>query len=173
MTRDASGLNAASPLVSLLNAPMRPGAVTWIGLRPGRRQPLVAVSHGDLDPEHGLAGDHYRGRTDRARQVTLVQAEHIAAIAACLGIGPIRPDQLRRNIVVSGINLHALKGRRFVLGSALLMATGECHPCSRMEELLGPGGYNAVRGHGGITARIVRTGCVHLGDAIARDDDWA
>jgi MOSC domain-containing protein YiiM len=171
MTWDAPGLNAASPLVRLLNAPMRPGSVTWIGLRPGRRQNLVAVSDADLDPEGGLIGDHYRSRTNRARQVTLVQAEHIAAIAACLGIGAIDPDRLRRNIVVSGINLYALKSRQFHLGSALLVATGECHPCSRMEEILGPGGYNAVRGHGGITARIVRAGRVHLGDAIVRDDD--
>jgi MOSC domain-containing protein YiiM len=170
MTRDASGLNAASPLARLLNGPVRPGEVTWIGLRPERRQPLVAVPQADLDPDDGLIGDHYRGRTDKVRQVTLIQAEHIAAIAAYLGGDPIEPDRLRRNIVVSGINLHALKGRRFRLGSALLLATGECHPCSRMEEILGPGGYNAVRGHGGITARIIEAGRVHLGDRVARAD---
>jgi MOSC domain-containing protein YiiM len=170
MTRDASGLNPASPLARLLNGPLRPGVVTWIGRRPERRQPLVAEPYADLNPDEGLVGDHYRGRTDKARQVTLIQAEHIAAIAAYLGLDPIKPDQLRRNIVVSGINLHALKGRHFRLGSALLLATGDCHPCSRMEEILGPGGYNAVRGHGGITARVIEAGRVHLGDQIARTD---
>ena len=170
MTQDASGPNITSPLFRLLNAPMRPGIVRWIGLRPGRRQPLAAVLHADLDPERGLIGDHYRSRTNKARQVTLIQSEHLPAVAAYLGTGPIDPDRLRRNIVVSGINLHALKNQRFVLGSALLVATGECHPCSRMEEIFGPGGYNAVRGHGGITARIVRAGQVHLGDAIIRQD---
>jgi MOSC domain-containing protein YiiM len=166
-----SGLNAASPLSCLLSAPMRAGTVIWIGLRPGRRLRLVAVSCADLDPEHGLIGDHYQSRTNHARQVTLIQAEHITAIAGYLGSGPINPDRLRRNIVVSGINLHALKGRRPVLGTALLLTTGECHPCSRMEEILGPGGYNAVRGHGGITARIIRSGQVNLGDAVGRADD--
>lgn len=150
---------------------MRPGAVTWIGLRPGRRQPLTAVPHADLDPDDGLIGDHYQSRTNKARQVTLIQVEHIAATAAYLGSGPIDPNRLRRNIVVSGINLLALKGQRFRLGSALLLATGECHPCSRMEEILGPGGYNAVRGHGGITARIIQAGRVRLGDAVTRVDD--
>jgi MOSC domain-containing protein YiiM len=168
MTQDASGLNPTSPLSSLLNAPMHPGTVTWIGLRAGRRHPLVAVSHGDLDPEHGLIGDHYRSRSDGARQVTLIQTEHIAAIAGYVGLVRIEPGRLRRNIVVSGINLHALKGRQFRLGSALLLTTGECHPCSRMEEILGPGGYNAVRGHGGITARVVGAGQVHLGDPVMR-----
>jgi MOSC domain-containing protein YiiM len=169
----APRLNANSPLARLLDAPMRPGTVTWIGLRPARRQHLAAVSRADLDPEHGLIGDHYQSRTNRARQVTLIQAEHLAAIGAYLGQGPVDPERLRRNIVVSGINLHALKGQRFELGSALLLATGECHPCSRMEEILGPGGYNAVRGHGGITARIVEAGHVHLGDPVARGGESA
>jgi MOSC domain-containing protein YiiM len=173
MPHDPRRLNPDSPLGRLLTAPMRPGIVTWIGLRPARRQKLVPVSHADLDPENGLIGDHYQGRTNRARQVTLIQAEHLAAIAAYLGLDPIEPDRLRRNIVVAGINLHALKGRSFRLGSALLTATGECHPCSRMEEILGPGGYNAVRGHGGITALVLRAGQVHLGDAIERADDAA
>lgn len=163
-------LNPDSALARLLNAPIRPGTVTWIGLRPTRRQPLVSVPCADLDPQNGLIGDHYRGRINHARQVTLMQTEHLAAIAAYLGIGPIEPDRLRRNIVVSGINLHALKGQRFQLGSALLLATGDCHPCSRMEELLGPGGYNAVRGHGGITARVIGAGRVCVGDAVLRAD---
>jgi MOSC domain-containing protein YiiM len=162
-----------APLGRLFNAPMRDGVVTWIGLRPERRAPLIAAPHADLDPGEGLIGDHYNSRTNPARQVTLIQAEHIAAIAAYLGTPPIDPDRLRRNIVVSGINLHTLKNRQFRLGSALLLATGECHPCSRMEEILGPGGYNAVRGHGGITARIVQAGRVGLGDAVVRIDEPA
>lgn len=167
MTYDGTQLSVTSPLGRLLNAPMRAGTVTWIGLRPGRRQALEPVPCADLDLEAGLIGDHYRSRTNRARQVTLVQSEHMAAIAAFLGIGSIDPGQLRRNIVVSGINLLALKGQQFQLGSALLLATGDCHPCSRMEEIFGIGGYNAVRGHGGITARVVQGGRICLGDAVA------
>jgi MOSC domain-containing protein YiiM len=147
---------------------MRPGMVTWIGLRPGRRQPLIAVPSAALDPEDGLLGDHYRNRTSRTRQVTLIQAEHLVAIAAYLALPPLGPGLLRRNIIVSGLNLHALKGQAFRLGSATLQTTGECHPCSRMEEILGPGGYNAVRAHGGITARVIRGGQVRIGDPIAR-----
>jgi MOSC domain-containing protein YiiM len=164
-------LNPASPLARLLTAPMRPGIVTWIGLRPGRQQPMLAVTMADLDASSGLAGDHYASHVNQTRQVSLIQSEHITAIARYLGLEQIGPDRLRRKIVVSGINLLALKGQRFRLGSALLLATGECHPCSRMETALGRGGYNAVRGHGGITARILNPGRVQLGDTISRVDE--
>ena len=164
-------LNPASPMASLSHAPMRPGTVTWIGLRPGRRQPLLAVTQADLDPVKGLSGDHYRGDTNPLRQVTLVQAEHLVAIASFLGVGRIDPNQLRRNIVVAGINLLALRGQHFRLGRSVLLGTGACHPCSRMEEILGTGGYNAVRGHGGITARVISGGRIGLGDTLVRIDD--
>jgi MOSC domain-containing protein YiiM len=147
---------------------MRSGSITWIGLRPGRRQPLLPVEYAELDPHDGLIGDHYRSGGSRTRQVTLIQAEHLIAIAAYLRVGPLEPGLLRRNVVVSGINLLALKDQMFHLGSALLLTTGACHPCSRMEESLGPGGYTAVRGHGGITARVLVGGQFHLGDPVTR-----
>lgn len=161
-------LDPASPLSRLLDAPIRPGRIVWIGLRPLRRAPMQIVETATLDVEQGLIGDHYSSRTGGARHVTLIQAEHLAAIAAHLGFESVAPELLRRNIVVAGINLAALKGRRFTLGEAVLEATGECHPCSRMEEILGVGGYNAVRGHGGITARVVTGGVVRIDDQVAR-----
>lgn len=166
-------LNPTSPLARLLAAPARPGVVTWIGLRPGRREPMLAVDAAALDPEAGLVGDRYRSSTNRARQVTLIEAADLAAIAGYLGLPGLAPERLRRNVVVSGINLHALKGGRLRLGTAVLEATGACHPCSRMEETLGVGGYNAVRGHGGITARVIAAGEVRIGDAVSRLDEPA
>lgn len=161
-------LDPASPLARLIEGPLRPGRVIWIGLRPQRRAPLLVVESARLNPAEGLVGDHYSSRTGGARHVTMIQAEHLAAIASHLGRDALTPDLLRRNIVVAGINLAALKGRRFRLGSAVLEATGECHPCSRMEEILGPGGYNAVRGHGGITARVIESSELAIGDAVMR-----
>ena len=159
-----------SSLARLFAAPVRPGVVTWIGLRPARRAALDAAGSAVLDPLCGLEGDHYRSATRRLRQVTLIGAEAIAAIASYLGQEALDPAALRRNVVVRGINLEALKGCRFRLGAAVLEWTGECHPCSRMEQILGVGGYNAVRGHGGITARIVAGGIVQVGDAVSRLD---
>jgi MOSC domain-containing protein YiiM len=73
--------------------------------------------------------------------------------------------------VTRGVNLLALKDRRFSVGAVILEGAGECAPCGRMEETLGPGGYNAVRGHGGIVARVVEGGEVRLGDPIARVEE--
>lgn len=118
----------------------------------------------------GLEGDHRtlsRPPTPSPRQVTLIQAEHLQVIAALLQQdGPVAPSRTRRNLVVSGINLLALKDRHFCIGEVVLEGTGQCHPCSRMEEALGPGGYNAMRGHGGITAQILQGGRLSLGDAV-------
>ncbi|MFZ0267267.1 MOSC domain-containing protein [Caulobacter sp.] len=171
MTGGASrGLNPDSPLARLLAGPIRPGRVTWLGARPERHAPLTALDAVEITREAGLAGDHYNGRPNAdgrggKRQVTLIQAEDLAAITSYLG-RPVSPEDLRRNIVVEGVNLRALKNRRFQVGGVVLEDTGDCHPCSRMETILGPGGYNAVRGHGGITARVVTGGVVRIGDAV-------
>ena len=94
------------------------------------------------------------------------RAEHLDDVAFMLGIELVDPQAVRRNIVVRGINLLALKDKRFSVGDTMLESTGLCHPCSRMEVTLGPGGYNALRGHGGITARVVRAGIIGIGDAV-------
>ena len=118
----------------------------------------------------GIDGDRYETRRNGSRQVTLISIEGIAAIASFLGRESLAPEVLRRNLVSQGINLTALKGFRFHIGSTLLEHSGDCAPCSRMEASLGPGGYNAVRGHGGITARIIEGGEVQVGDTIYRVD---
>ncbi|MCO6491111.1 MAG: MOSC domain-containing protein [Phaeodactylibacter sp.] len=150
----------------LLQSIPHSGKIEWIGRRPQKRGAVEAVPGARLTPEAGLSGDHYSGRSGK-RQVTLIQAEHLPAVAAILRIGEVDPALTRRNILVSGINLLALKGQQFRLGEALLEYTGECHPCSRMEENFGPGGFNAMRGHGGITARVIQGGTISVGDAVS------
>lgn len=158
-----------SPLQRLLDQPVRPGTVRWIGTRPARHAPIEIADQIELATLGGVVGDHYGG-SGGARQVSLIGEESLAAIGAYLGSGPADPALLRRNVVVRGINLLALKGRTFRLGGAVLTYSGDCHPCSRMELLLGQGGYNAVRGHGGILARVIEGGTVRIGDGLERLD---
>jgi MOSC domain-containing protein YiiM len=121
----------------------------------------------------GLADDRLgqRGEAELStRQVTLIQAEHLPVIAGLARVEPIDPVGLRRNLVVSGINLLALKNARLKVGAALLEIVGPCQPCSRMEEAIGPGGYAAMRGHGGMTARVLLGGPINIGDAVRAED---
>jgi MOSC domain-containing protein YiiM len=141
----------------------RAGTIEWIGVRPVRRQPMKILQKAEIK-NFGLVGDHRTKPGKRA--VTLIQAEHLPVIAALVGRAEIDPALLRRNIVVSGINLLGLKDRTFRLGTAILQGKGLCAPCSRMEEEFGAGGYNAVRGHGGIIATVIEEGAVSLGDRL-------
>lgn len=141
------------------------GRVELITIRPERRSTPLIVDEVLAVAQIGLEGDHYASKEGK-RQVTLIAQEHLNAAASMLGKGQIDPLLTRRNIVISGVNLLALKGKQFQLGEAILEYTGECHPCSRMEENYGTGGYNAMRGHGGITCKILKTGRVALGDPL-------
>ena len=165
---------ADSALARLMARLPRAGRVEWIGLRPARDVPMQAVERVEASAGGGLAGDRYAGGSGK-RGVTLIQAEHLPAIAALAGHADVAPATLRRNVVVAGIPLVALKGRRFRIGGVVLEGTDPCDPCSRMEDALGPGGYNAMRGMGGLCARIVEGGAFALGDTVevlppARDD---
>jgi len=150
----------------LLTVLPQTGRLEWIGIRPAYRSPVQAVSEVEAETGRGLIGDHYAESPGTRRQVTLIQAEHLPVIAAITGHERIPPEWLRRNLVVSGINLLALRDKPFRIGEVLLEGTGLCQPCSRMEETLGPGGYNAMRGHGGITARVRDGGRIRCGDAV-------
>ena len=150
-----------STLRRLLDAPARPGRVVWIGTRPDRRAPMLVRD----EVVFGIGGDHAR---HPKRQVTLIDAAALAAIASYLGRDRVDPAALRRNFVVGGINLHGLRDATLRIGTAELLVTGDCAPCSRMEEAFGTGGYNAVRGHDGVVARVERAGLVRLGDAIEK-----
>jgi MOSC domain-containing protein YiiM len=137
------------------------GRLERIGTRPAKRGDVVEVQEWDLDA--GL--DHGRQREKRA--VTLIQAEHIPVIQSILG-KQFDPLFLRRNLLVSGINLASLKWSTFSVGEVVLRGTMDCDPCSRMHDLLGPGGYAAMFDMGGLCAAIVQSGTIRVGDTIRR-----
>ena len=138
------------------------GQVGWIGLRPERKVDLQSVQSAEVELD-GLLGDHAR---PGKRALTLIQAEHFPVIAALCGREEIAPETLRRNVVISGINLMALRNHKLRLGSCEIKFTAPCAPCSRMEAALGTGGYNAMRGHGGWCAQVLKPGRIAIGDTL-------
>ena len=160
-----------SPLDKYLGT-LGTGTVQWIGVRPRRREPLQSLTRVQAVADLGLEGDHRMSKTPGSgRQVTLISQEFINQIAAHLSEADLDPARLRRNIVVSGLNLNALRRQRFWVGEALLEATQLCHPCARMEAELGPGGVIAMFGYGGLCAKIIQGGAIECGAAVRLEQD--
>lgn len=153
----------------LMNTLPQKGRLKYITLRTERRGKVERVEETEVIVGLGLSGDHRAKRKEvnmqSKRQVSLIQAEHLPALSAMMS-HEVEPEDTRRNLVVSSINLLALKDKRFRIGEVTFEGSGLCHPCSRMEETLGKGGYNAMRGHGGILARVVQGGTIRVGDEV-------
>jgi MOSC domain-containing protein YiiM len=145
------------------------GHLEAIIVRGSPRAPARAIAETRALAGIGLQHDRLgqRGEAELStRQVTLIQYEHLAVIAQLARVPQVDPIGLRRNLIASGINLLALKNLKIRVGESLLEIVGPCHPCSRMEEAIGKGGYAAMRGHGGMTARVLESGAIRTGDEI-------
>ena len=149
-----------------------PGKLQWIGLRPARHTDMIAVDTVNAIVDRGLEGDRQmQNKPGSSRQVTLISREYIQQIAHFLQRDSVAPELLRRNLVVSGINLSAVRFQVLQIGEVLLEVRAWCHPCSRMEKNLGAGGFAAMIGHGGVCAKVVQGGKLAVGDSVVKIDN--
>lgn len=142
------------------------GRIEWIGIRPGKGHSVQELQEVEVSKDRGLEGDKAGQRPGGKRQVTLIQYEYIPFIQSLLPDSHFSIADLRRNIGVSGINLNALKDQHIQIGDAILEVSGFCHPCSKIEQQLGYGIFNALRGHGGLTAKVTAGGRIAIGDSV-------
>lgn len=144
-----------------------PGRLEWIGLRTERRGTVVQVESVMALAELGLKGDHRCEKIPgSARQVTIISREYLQQIASELGIPAIDPALLRRNLVISGMDMDQMRFQQLQIGDAIFETSALCHPCSRMNEALGSGGKQAMMGRGGLCAKIVKAGRVAVGNEV-------
>jgi len=149
----------------LKNTMPQVGKIELISFRTAKKGAIETVNEVAISLDEGISGDH-QSKKGSKRMVTLIQQEHLDVIGSFLGKA-ISIEQTRRNLLVSGINLLALHNRQFKIGDeVILQGTGYCVPCKQMETTLGPGGFNAMRGHGGITAEVVKGGTIEINDKV-------
>ncbi|WP_299775605.1 MOSC domain-containing protein [uncultured Pseudoteredinibacter sp.] len=109
-----------------------PGELRWIGLRPARKERVVDVNSVLAIADRGLEGDHRCAKTPgSARQVSLISEEDLSCIKQLCGVRELKPELLRRNLLVRNVNLNILRHQRFKIGEAEFEATAQCHPCFR------------------------------------------
>jgi MOSC domain-containing protein YiiM len=137
-----------------------PGSVVEIWLAGAAAETMRRVSSAEAVPGRGLAGDRYAlgGGTwarypDLEKQVTLIDRDDVAAVAAETG-SDLSPGDTRRNVVTTGIDLPSLVGRWFAVGDALLFGMKRCPPCTHLERLTGVRLVKAMAHRGGINAAV-------------------
>lgn len=164
-------MNAKSRLVDKYCSKLKPGKIEWIGLRSSHKGSIELVQEVEAIAGLGLRGDHRCEKTPgSARQVTFISVEFIQQISLHLNMDEIPPELLRRNIVISGMNLNALRYQKVKIGSAVFEMTAQCHPCSRMEKAIGEGAIAAMMGYGGLCAKVIKAGKIGLGYAVNKMD---
>lgn len=137
----------------------------WIGLRTAHRGPIQVAREAMGLAGQGLDGDHATHGRSPHRQLTLITIDDLRAISSRLG-RPVEPALLRRNLLVECHGAPLSKGVSYRLGDMVFLVTGPCEPCSRIREVLGPDGLNAMRGHGGVTAKVIRGGKLGLEEPL-------
>lgn len=151
------------------------GTVVSIQIAPEAAAPMVRLDQVEAVPGKGLAGDRYfhkagtySERPGPGRQVTLIEAEAIEALARESGLD-IPPEASRRNVTTRGVALNHLVGRRFRIGDVVLEGTRLCEPCEHLEWLTKPGVLRGLVHRGGLRADILAGGTIRVSDPIRPD----
>lgn len=139
------------------------------GLPPGKHPP-VEVSRVECVMGSGLRGDRFFDhKPDYKGQVTFFAAEVWLDLCATFGLSPemISPGVFRRNLITEGVDLNELVGRDFELQGVHFAGVSECTPCHWMDAAFHPGAERALKGRGGLRARILSTGWLHSESPVA------
>jgi MOSC domain-containing protein YiiM len=139
-----------------------PGSVEGIHVAPVESELPQAVDSVEVTGD-GVVGDRY----DKARNLTLVEAEALEGLLADTGI-EVSPAEVRRQVLTRGIALNDLVGQRFRVGEVECVGEELCEPCNHLQSLTKPGVLRGLVHRGGLRADIVRGGRIAVGDEIVR-----
>ena len=128
--------------------------------------PLVEATRIECVAGHGIRGDRFFDyRDDYKGQITFFAREVFDELARAFGLTNKSPGVLRRNVIVSGVELNELIGIDFELQGVQFRGTAHCKPCYWMDTAFAPGAEKFLAGRGGLRARILTDGRISVGDA--------
>jgi len=128
--------------------------------------PLLEVREIECVAGHGIRGDRfYDYRDDYKGQITFFSIEVFEKLADRFGLTNKSAGNLRRNVIVAGVNLNDLIGQEFSIQGVRLRGTGHCRPCYWMDQAIAPGAEEFLHGNGGLRAQILSDGVIAVGDA--------
>lgn len=160
---------------SIRPAPRLSGEVVRIYLAEMKTGPMQSVPVATALAGRGLAGDRYAAKagtfTPRSEKfkgydLTLIEGEVLEALTLTDG-SHLAPEEARRNIVTRGIDLNALVGREFRIGSLRAFGQRLCEPCVHLQRLTRPGVVAGLVHRGGLRADMLTDGEMHVGDRIS------
>jgi MOSC domain-containing protein YiiM len=130
-----------------------------------RVEEVKTVEGCGIEGDRYCAGTGFWSRYGDVCEVTLIAGEDLDFIETELGIG-VKNGEHRRNIVTRGISLDDLRRKKFRVGEAVLEYDRPRPPCRHVQDLSEPGMTRALKGRGGICARVLRAGSIRVHDAI-------
>jgi MOSC domain-containing protein YiiM len=166
----------SDPHTTASSSPASAGRIEAIHLAETAGTPMHAVPRVRAIAGVGLEGDRYATgqgtwtpdpRADR--QITLIEAEEIEALAERDGI-VLAPGDTRRNVTTRGVRLNELVGRRFRVGPIECEAIRLCEPCQGLTDLLGKPILKPLAHRAGIRALILTDGEIAIGDEVVALD---
>jgi MOSC domain-containing protein YiiM len=128
--------------------------------------PLLEVARIDCVAGHGIRGDRFFDyRANYKGQITFFSFEVFEKLVQNFGLTTKSPGVLRRNVIVSGIDLNKLIGEEFAIQGVCLRGTGHCAPCYWLDQAFAPGTEDFLEGNGGLRAKILTDGSIAVGEA--------
>lgn len=125
--------------------------------------PIIELNEAECVAGKGLAGDRYFDcQEDYKGQVTFFSWEVYEGLCKQLSVFDRKPSVLRRNIIVEGVDLLTLVGHEFTIQKVKFLGVEECSPCYWMEHAFAPGAEVALKGKGGLRAKVVTSGWLRI-----------